>query len=73
MATSFKRFRAHTAALASLTLRQATADPHLYRRLLDTHRQVGVSLLWGHCSFLLAPGAHKALFVPSESLFSSPV
>ena len=23
----------------------------------------------GHCSFLLGPGAHKALLVPSESLF----
>ena len=36
--------------------------------LLDTHRQVWFSLLWGHCSFLLAPGAHKVLFVPSKSL-----
>ena len=25
--------------------------------------------LWGHCSFLLGPGAHKLLFVPSKSLF----
>ena len=24
---------------------------------------------WGHCSFLLGPGAHKVLFVPSKSLF----
>ena len=31
--------------------------------------QVWVSLLWAHCSFLLDPGAHKVLFVPSESLF----
>ena len=31
--------------------------------------QVWVSLLWGHCSFLLDPGAHKVLFVPSKSLF----
>ena len=22
--------------------------------------------LWGHCSLLLGPGAHKALFVPSR-------
>ena len=28
-----------------------------------------VSLLWGHCSFLLGPGVHKFLFVPSKSLF----
>ena len=25
-------------------------------------------LLWGHCPFLLGPGAHKILFVPSKSL-----
>ena len=31
--------------------------------------QVWVSLLWGHCSFLLGPGAHKVLFVLSKSLF----
>ena len=35
----------------------------------DTRRQVWVSLLWGHCSFLLGPGVHKVLFVPSKSLF----
>ena len=51
------------------TLQQATADPCLCQRLLDTHRQVWVSLLWGHCSFLLGPGACKVLFVPSKSLF----
>ena len=51
------------------TLQQATTNPCLCQRLLDTHRQVWVSLLWGHCSFLLGPGAHKVLFVPSKSLF----
>ena len=50
-------------------LQQATADPRLHQRLLDTHRQVWISLLWGHCSFLLGPGTHKVLFVPSTSLF----
>ena len=34
-----------------------------------THRQVWVSLLWGHCSLLLGPGVHKVLFAPSKSLF----
>ena len=53
-------------------LQQATADPCLCWRLLDTHRQVLVSLLWGHCSFLLGPGVHKVLFVPSKSLFRQP-
>ena len=52
------------------TLPQVTAYPRLCRRLLDTHGQVWVSLLWSHCSFLLSPGAHKILFVPSKSLFS---
>ena len=28
-----------------------------------------VSLLWGHCSFLVGPRVHKVLFVPSKSLF----
>ena len=57
-----------------LTLKQATVNPSLHQRLLDTHghsvdTQVCVSLLWGHCSFLLGPGAHEGLFVPSKSLF----
>ena len=43
---------------------QATVDPHLHQRLLDTHRQVWLSLLWGRCSFLLGPGAHKVLLCP---------
>ena len=51
------------------TLQQATANPCLCWRLLDTHRQVWVSLLWDHCSFLLGPQAHKVLFVPSKCLF----
>ena len=41
----------------------------LHQRLLDTHRQVKLSLFWGHWSFLLALGMHKVLFVPSKSLF----
>ena len=67
-ATSFKRSHTRTATLSALTLQQATADPRLCQRLLDTHRDVWVSLLWGHCSFLLGPGAHKVLFVPSKSV-----
>ena len=51
------------------TLQQATADSRLHWRLLDTHGQVWVSLLWSHFSFILGPGAHKVLFVPSKSLF----
>ena len=70
MPTSFKRSHARTAILTAPTLKQATADPHLCQRLLGTHRQVWVSLLWGHCFFILGPGAHKVLFVAPKSLFS---
>ena len=51
------------------TLQQTTTNPHLCQRLLDTHRQIWVRLLWGHCSFPLGSGAYKVLFVPSGSLF----
>ena len=68
MATSFKRSHACTAALSAPALQQATADPRLHWRCLDTHRQAWVSLLWGHCSFLLGPGAQGS-DVPSKSLF----
>ena len=73
MATSFKRSYACTWSTLPPTLQQATTDPWLGWRLLDTPGQVLVSLLWGHCSFLLHPGAYKFLFVPSKSLSLSPV
>ena len=51
------------------TLRQATTDPplSLCQRLLDTHGQVWVSLLWGHAHFFWVL-LHTFLFVPSNSL-----
>ena len=58
--TSFKTSNARTAALSAP---DPAAGPchqlHLCWRLLGTHRQVPVSLLWGHCTFLLGPGVHK--------------
>ena len=57
----------------ALTLQRLPPTHASTWRLLDTHRQVWGSLLWGHCSFLLGPGAHKALFMPSKSLFPSHV
>ena len=42
-----------------LTVQQATAHPCLRQRLLETHRQVWVSLLWGHCFFLLNPAVQE--------------
>ena len=50
-------------------LQEATADPCVRQRLLDTPRQVWVSRSWGHCSFLLGPDVHKVLSVPFKSLF----
>ena len=50
-------------------MQQCTVDPCLRQRLLDTHGLAWVSPLWGPCSFLPGPGAHKVLFVPSKSLF----
>ena len=62
--TSFKKFHALLYTVPP-TLKQATTNPRLFQRLLDIHRQVRVSLLWGQCSFLLGPSVHKVLFVPS--------
>ena len=68
MVTSFKRSHARLHSVPQ-TLQQATTNPCLCRWLLDTHRQVWVGLLWGHCSFLLGPGGHKVLSVTPKSLF----
>ena len=46
-------------------------SPRLHGRLLDTHRQVWVSLLWGHCSFLLGPGAQSSVGALQESVSQS--
>ena len=67
METSFKMSGAHT---VPLSVPDPAADHRGLTPSLDTHGQVWVSLFWSHCSFLLVPGAHKVLFVPSKSLFS---
>ena len=50
-------------------LQQATADPCLCWRLLDTHGQVWVNLVWGHCSFLLGPSSYKGFVHPPRVCF----
>ena len=70
MVTSFQRPHARTAALSVPTLQEGIANPRLCQRPLDTHRQVWVSLLCGHRSFLLDLGAQNILFVTSMSLFA---
>ena len=57
----------------TLALQQATTDPRLCWRRLDTPRQVWVSLLWGHCSFLLGPGAQGSVCALQESISQSHV
>ena len=52
----------------SLTLWQATVDPHLLQRLLNTHRQVWLNVIWGDCLFLLCLRVYKVLIVPSKSV-----
>ena len=69
MGTSFKMSHACTATLSAPNPAAGHHRPMPAPRLLDTHGQVWVSLLWGHCSFLLGPSVHKVLFVPSKSLF----
>ena len=58
MATSFKTPMHVLLDSVPPTLQQATAKPHLCQRLLDTHGQVWVSLLWG--LLLLSPGSWYA-------------
>ena len=60
------------------TLQQATIDPRLRWRLLDTHNSWTLMGKSGSVYFgVTAPFSwvlvHKVLFVPSKSLFSSPV
>ena len=64
MATSFKRSHACSATLSAPNPAAGRPTPPP-----ETPGKVWVSLLWGHCSFLLVPGAYKVLFVPSKSLF----
>ena len=67
--TSFKRSHACTATFSAPNPAETTIDLHLHEGLLATPGQVWVSLLWGHCSFLLGPGVYKVLFVSCKSLF----
>ena len=72
MVTSLKRSMHVLLHSVPPTLKQATTNPRLCQKLSDTHRQVQDSLLCGHCSFFLGPGAQGSV-VPSKSLFPSPM
>ena len=72
MATSFKRSHAQTSTLGAPD--PATGHRQPMPPSGDSWTLRGKSgSVWGHCSFLLGPGAYKVLFVPSKSLFPSPV
>ena len=68
MGTSFKRSHAHT---ATFSVPNPAAGHRWPRPLPELLALTGKSprLMWGHCSFLLGPGVHRVLFVPSKSLF----
>ena len=73
MSTSFQRSNVGTAALGAPNP-AAGHHQHMPPPESPGHSgQVWVSLLWGHCSFLLGPAVHEVLFAPSKSLFPSPV
>ena len=68
MVISFERSQACT---ATLTASNHTADHPRPTPPLETpghSQQVWVSLLWGHCSCLPGPGAHKVVCALQESL-----
>ena len=58
-----------TAAASSPVPGAAPSHSCLCRRPSNTYRQICVSLLWGHCFFLLGAGMHRILYVPSKNLF----
>ena len=69
MVTSLKR--PHACA-ATVRAPNPAAGHHQPTPLPETPGHSQASLLWGHCSFLLGPGAQGSV-VPSKSLFLSPV
>ena len=73
MVTSFKRSHAGTVALSAPNPAAGHRQPTPLPEILDTRGHVWVSFLWGHCSFLLGPGAHNVVFVLSKRLFPRPM
>ena len=69
MGTSFKKSHAHTTTLSAPNPAAGHHWPTPPPEPPGHPRQVWFCLLWAHCSFLLGPGVHKVLFVPSKSLF----
>ena len=53
------------------TVQEATGNPRFHWGLLGTDRQVCISLLWGHCSFLPGPGEQHSVCALQESISQS--
>ena len=69
MVTSLKRSHACTVTVCAPN---PAAAHHQPMPSLETPRHPQASVLWGHCSFPLGPGAQGSV-VSSKSLFPSPV
>ena len=69
MVTSFKRSHAGTALLNVPDCVVGHCQPKPSLETPGHSEQVWVSLLCSHCSFILGPGGHKILFLPSKGLF----
>ena len=65
-AHSFKGPQACTSGLSAPDPEAGHHHPTLPHTILDTHEQVWVSLMFGHCFFLLCPGVHKVLLPPKS-------
>ena len=72
METLFKRSSAHTAACCAPDPAAGHRRPTPLPETPGHSRASLVSLLWGHCSFLLGP-VHTRFCMCSKSLFPSPV
>ena len=67
MATSFQSSHARSVTLSASDHAIGHHQPTPLPETLG-HSQASLGL-WGHCSFLLDPGAHKVMFMLSKSLF----
>ena len=65
--TSFQRTYARTVLFSAPNPTEGHCQPTTLLETPGHQRQVRLSFLWGHCSFLLGPSA-KILFVASKSL-----
>ena len=72
MVTSFRRSHAGFATLRAPSLAAGHRRPTLSPETPGHSRAALVSLLLGHCSFLLGPGEHRFCLCPPRVCFPSP-